>query len=176
MSTDHVTPLSLSDAIRLGSLTVSDPTAGEITKCAIRMGLVANGGAANDDGPRLLSHEEYAELHEVLYDVDADYERFTGRPGQSLLSTYPWLTTREFFCNWCEKNLHSVEVVYHPFDEHVMTGQVTMDQFCDWLRELEKCKRPDFTGDLNLGLGILFQNACEKQEVLLAAKDADKKE
>ncbi len=100
--------LSLAEAIRLGSLLMPNPAAGETRTCAIGMALLAHG-----------SEPEGA----------LDYQR--------LMAIYPWLRKYRRRCPRCGIRLRYTGVLAHVFDRHVMKHQVTLDWFCQWLAESE---------------------------------------
>jgi hypothetical protein len=181
-------PLALSEAIRLGSLIVSDPRAGDIDRCAITMALKANGELCEEDQDYEECEDEYD--YENTGQLEAVNEAVlrTLRPQEAvsarwmyalkshevLNSIYPWLQ-RSFGCPWCGRKLTGTEVVHHPFDAHVMTGQTSIDQLCSWIASVEPSpyERPQQGETFNLGLGVHFSNADEKQAVLWAAAEAE---
>lgn len=101
--------IQLSEAIRLGSLLVRNPRAGVTEGCAIGMALLAHG-------------------IEPLGGVCWDYER--------VMLLYPWLGMI-FPCRWCDLSPCYQSVLTHPFDVHVMTGEATIEELCDWIAEIE---------------------------------------
>lgn len=175
--------LQLSESIRLGSLMVSDPTAGDITRCGIAMALHANGAVP-------VPEDELYPLPPCPYDLDAEEEAraeaelLLTRPAEAaskhwlaalrshlaLSQIYSWLD-KIFPCQWCERSLQGTQVVYHPFDDHVMRGEITLDALCSWIASIEP--PPECYGiTLNLGLGVHFASEAEKAAVLRAAAEA----
>ncbi len=102
--------LSLSDAVRLGSLMMPNPGAGETMSCAVGMALLAHG--VEPGGAK-------------------DYDR--------LMGIYPWLRRRaRHSCLWCGVALRFTGLLAHPFDRHVMTRQITIDALCEWIAAVER--------------------------------------
>jgi hypothetical protein len=121
--------IPLSEAIRLGSLLVDDPVAGDIERCAIGMALKANGSDDLETGDIPLApqpEEELRELDEGDPPVrDGECLTFHGLnvalcSHRALLSEYPWLGFAHGDCPWCGEFLRSTELLHHGFDEHVM--------------------------------------------------------
>src|SRR5579863_3566814 len=101
--------LPLSDAVRLGSLLIPEPRAFESAACALGMALLANGITPSGD----------AEPDE-----------------QAFLRLYPWVAQGSV-CEWCGQWMPYEAMIYHPFDEHVMTGEISLERFCDWISWME---------------------------------------
>jgi hypothetical protein len=93
--------LRLSEAIRLGSLLLPDPQAGNTKSCAIGMALLAHG----------------------LVPVGADYNR--------IRRLYRWLEKSTHPCPWCSQTESGIWLIAHPFDAHVTPRQITLDQLCE---------------------------------------------
>jgi hypothetical protein len=121
------TNLKLSDAIRLGSLLVPRREAGNVERCAITMALKAIGALPADlDDCRSYAYSEGWNQWNTL-----------ACPERTLREAYPWLTG-DFRCYWCPRQLSGEEVVWHPFDDHVMCGlYITIEAFCGWIDEIE---------------------------------------
>jgi hypothetical protein len=101
--------MQLSEAVRLGSLLLERVAAGHTTTCAVGMALLANGIE-----PRGLG----------------DYDR--------LMAVYPWLRRRlSYRCPCCRMVLRCTGIMAHPFDRHVMKGQLTLEALCEWIAEIE---------------------------------------
>lgn len=100
--------MQLSDAVRLGSLLMLEPRAGRSDRCAVGMALLANGIKP------LGYFSEYG----------------------TLMLLYPWLGMI-FPCRWCYSAPTYHCVLAHPFDSHVMTGQITIDEMCGWIASIE---------------------------------------
>jgi hypothetical protein len=111
--------LQLSQAISMGSMIVPRPWSSDINRCAIGMALIANG---------ILPHR--VEVFRQLY---------------------PWVD-KIFTCPWCENPnprgasflmpipeycLLGTFLVAHPFDVHVLAGQITLDELCRWIASIE---------------------------------------
>lgn len=178
--------LSLSDAIRLGSLAINDPAAGDIDRCAIAMALAANGGVDAHVQPIHCTNgedddEDYDEAgHDDLPDgpvILRSAEKKSWRDNNAydshlaLIFAYPWLEKAVSDCPWCGVHLRSTELLHHPFDEHVMTGTATIDALASWIAQLEPdpyaiVLRPP---SLDLGLGIRFSDEKEKKTIIEAA-------
>jgi hypothetical protein len=115
--------LTLSVAVRLGSLLVPHPEAGNVERCAITMALKAIGA-----------------LPENLDDCGAycaGQWNALAYPGRTLRDAYPWIKGK-FRCGWCERQLSGENIVWHPFDDHVMGGRyIPFGAFCDWLHIID---------------------------------------
>lgn len=115
--------LQLSEAIRLGSLMVSDPRACDIERCAITMALKAIGAMPeNLDDARAYRVGQWNVL---------------AYPEQTLRDAYPWIDG-SFHCRWCDLLLRAEGVICHPFDVHVMASRrATIEELCDWIATIE---------------------------------------
>jgi hypothetical protein len=176
--------MQLSEAVRLGSLLVPDPRSGDIARCAITMALYANGMVPKPEDA-LYPHQEVCESSEDVDDLTALPVRpdeavsenwlHALRCHETLSQIYSWLD-KSFPCPWCGKEVRGTEVVYHPFDDHVMTPgigtvQISMDELCSWIAGIEpplEC----YGVTLNLGLGVRFASEHEKDAVICAAAEA----
>lgn len=101
-------PLPLAAAVRLGSLLVAHP-APDTRSCALGMALLANGITPSGD-------------------TENDLE--------AAMRLYRWIA-QGGECPWCGQWMPYEAMIYHPFDEHVMDGLLTMEAFCDWIGEIE---------------------------------------
>jgi hypothetical protein len=178
-----MTKLQLSDAIRLGSFVMAYPRAGDIDRCAITMALHAHGAVPD---PTNVSEPNEFCLEEGD-DQAVNTEPLPVRPSEAysanffhalrfheaLTDIYSWLD-KIFACPWCGEGgriLQGTQVVYHPFDDHVMTGEITLDAFCSWIALIEPA--PETYGiTLNLGLGVRFASEVEKESIIRAAAEA----
>lgn len=123
--------MRLSEAIRMGSLLVPEPMRGDTRACAIGMGL--------------LSHGKIPVGSSTQWEYE-DYER--------IADIYPWLQNLSVPCPWCSTHyfMSATEVIWHPFDAHVMSmldsiglSHITLEQLCDWLDTLQtKYETPKF--------------------------------
>jgi hypothetical protein len=111
--------LSLSDAVRLGSLLVPEPRAFETTACALGMALLANG---------------------ITPSGDADQDQ------QRVLRLYPWIAQGDT-CEWCGDWMPYETMIYHPFDQHVITGEISLERLCDWISWMEPPPAMDSEGE-----------------------------
>jgi hypothetical protein len=103
--------MGLAEAVRLGSLLMRRRRAGSSETCAIGMALLA---------------------HDIRPDGGAsDY--------QILLELYPWLDEPEIqsYCPQCGETLVSAEHLTHLFDQHVMTGEMSLDALCEFLAQAQ---------------------------------------
>lgn len=172
--------IPLSEAIRLGSLLVDDPVAGDIECCAIGMALKANGSDDLETGDIPLApqpDEELRELDEGDPPVrDGECLTFHGLnvdlcSHRALLSEYPWLGSAHGDCPWCGKFLRSTELLHHGFDEHVMAEGVALEALCSWISQLEP--PPEVPPEpRNIGLGVWFADEEEKRALLRTAAAA----
>lgn len=125
---------SLAEAVRLGSLILSDHQGGSAAKCAIGMGLVANGYefAANN----------YPRYH-VSNRNDDPYLTFA--------QMYPWLNSRVLvICPLCTVAVEGYQTIVHMYDAHVSglrafpKVSMTLEQLCDFLDQLQKTHDPSY--------------------------------
>jgi len=109
--------MRLSEAIRLGSLCMERPAGGDTRTCAIGMALLALG--KQPLGPQEHGNQDY----------------------HMLISVYPWLKDMCPKCPWCCFSVTGTELIFHPFDWHVMDplnpSPITIEQLCDWIATLE---------------------------------------
>lgn len=174
-----MTVLGLSEALRLGSLTV-DPAAGDIGRCAIAMVLAANGSGdfyLDDIGEEPDPDEELMELDEndppLRQNEESSFLSLNVAlvSHRALLTYYPWLENTSSDCPWCGKILRSTEMLHHPFDQHVIAGGVPMEALWSWIGGFEpQTPVPPPTRDI--GLGVWFDNEEEKRAVIEAAAKA----
>lgn len=111
--------MRLSDAIRLGSLLVPEPQAGDINACAITMACKASGGVNN-----LYIHlaEQWPWLGTTLVPCPCGVEHVIMYNGHS----------------WTIDDLTGSAIIFAPFDAHVMGDcTMTIDQLADWIRSIE---------------------------------------
>ncbi len=173
--------LQLSAAVRLGSLLIPSPRARDIDNCAITMALHAHGAvpdpldafcpyAGSDCSGAEEESEEGGGYVLPVRPGEAVSENWLQalRCHETLAQMYIWLD-KLFPCPWCERQLQGTEVVYHPFDEHVMSGAASMDGFCSWIASIEPPEE-SYGVTLDIGLGVHFASQAEKNTVLAAAK------
>lgn len=129
--------MKLSEAVRLGSLLVPEPQAGNVQACAITMAALATGF-------KMAEHP----LHGDWYGYIAQ--------------RWPWTITAKAACP-CGKLhlparsnsdglLHGSEVIWGPFDEHVAIAsshQMTIEQLADWIASIEPEETDEATVDAN---------------------------
>jgi len=160
--------LPLSDAILLGSLTISEPKAYDTETCAIAMALAAVGDAPDRDNfmlPRVDGRSDYSDedgegvrdnpLTLRTKDVISGDSGFLAEWHIRLLQNYEWLQDIRTSCPWCNAAIRSTELVHHPFDEHVMTGQIALDSLATWIAALEPSPPPP-PKILDIGAGMRF--------------------
>lgn len=111
--------MRLSETIRLGSLLVLNPEAGNINACAITMAALAGGFQQRS------KHAWY----------------------QEVVKEWPWLNQTRTACP-CKTGRHALphylkgaEIIWQPFDCHVAGSihdyRMTIDQFADWIASIE---------------------------------------
>lgn len=111
--------MRLSEAIRLGSLTVPRPEELDITACAITMALNATG---------------HQEVCTPLTETTAYNE---------LLAEWPWLKDVKPTCPLCPyaHELRQESILYHMFDTHVMGTapfkSMTIEQLADFIESID---------------------------------------
>ncbi|HEX4424721.1 MAG TPA: hypothetical protein VH079_04950 [Terriglobales bacterium] len=174
----------LSEDILLGSLTLLNPKAGDIDRCAIKMALLASGDVPAEPAyayNAMIRADEQDDPEPELYSLAIRPQEQTPdrwwhalRHHEAMLCVYPWLETASENCPWCNQALQGTALVHHPFDEHVMTGHATMDALCSWIAVIESpsialVRRNE---SLDIGLGVLFADVEEKRSVLQAAEAA----
>ncbi len=121
MKTLEMLNLQLSDAVDLGRVMVEEwgPC---IDRCANGMAILANG----------------------LKPVGCD----------TIVRIYPWLARIEA-CPWCEERhrrepgfishelqygMRDFQILRHPFVEHVLTGEICLDELVEWIRSIEPAR------------------------------------
>jgi hypothetical protein len=109
LKTELRSSLRLSEAILLGRLLVAKPRACDTKACAIGMALLANGVTPTGD-------------------QETDQ--------QAAMRVYPWIAQGEE-CPWCGEWMPYEAMVHHPFDQHVMAGEIHLERLCDWLAQIE---------------------------------------
>jgi hypothetical protein len=150
--------LKLSESILLGSLQIArgmwavENTLG----CAIGMALLANGKEpVGELTPLILSNPLSIIQGDDGYNPDYD----------TLENIYPWV--REMVrveCPWCHRLINEdeseadSELVWHPFDMHVMKCQITLEQLCEWIATLEPEEQP-YQASLGTGRETLCCNS-----------------
>jgi len=100
--------LSLGDALRLGSAVVPAPHGMEIKRCGIGMVYQAHGVSSADCG--------------------------------TINLIYHGIVDKAWPCPWCEEEAEvqrcgvaCAAVIQHPFREHYLTGQISIEQLAGWL-------------------------------------------
>jgi hypothetical protein len=160
-----------------------DPRAGDIDHCAITMALNAH-GAVPDPRDALYPHKnaecsgdegdaegEGGSAMPVRPEETVSANWFQAlRSHEALAQIYSWID-KGFPCRWCGKELRGTAIVYHPFDEHVMRGGVTIDELCSWIASIEPAAEC-YGVTLDIGLGVRFASEWEKKSVLQAAAEA----
>jgi hypothetical protein len=110
--------MRLSEAIRLGSLAIQNPRAGDTRYCAIGMGLEAIGRR---------DMTELQDKYGIHDNYRANYD--------SLASAWPWVLQESDPVTEYKTKL------YRTFDTYVMSGRMTLEAFCDtvagWERDCE---------------------------------------
>ena len=177
--------MQLSEALRLGSLLIANPRAGDIDRCGIAMALHAH-GAVPDPTDALYPHNTEGSDNDCLDEETGSDSTLPVRPTEAtsenwlhalrchetLTQIYSWLD-KSFPCPWCGEELLGTRLVYHPFDRHVMasgTGavQISIEELSSWIASIEP--PPECYGiTLNLGLGVHFASEKEKNSVIRAA-------
>ena len=125
--------MRLSEAIMLGRHTIQSPECGNINACAIPMALNSVG-------------------RDLLYCEDGNL------PYATITEQWPWLEEIAdngggVKCPCCPSVLGYSEIVWHPFDCHVMGNfpnypRLTLEQMCDWIRSIEPAEEPEaYQGD-----------------------------
>jgi hypothetical protein len=117
--------MKLSTAIRMGSLLIENPQAGNVRACAITMACLSMG------------------CTQVL-----DYYWYVAK-------TWPWVITAKVVCPCGKKHwpslhdddsLYGTEVIWGPFDHHVMGDRtMTIEQLADFIASIEpeeECQQP----------------------------------
>lgn len=104
--------MRLSVALRMGSLLVAKPQGGDVRACAISMANLATNG-----------------YQAVCLDDIQSYS--------NILLTYPWLVDCSAICPICSNSLTQNEIMWHPFDHHVISQQMTIEQLADWIASIE---------------------------------------
>jgi hypothetical protein len=113
--------MKLSEAILLGRHTIENPRAIDVEACAIPMALNAIGKSFKMD----------------------ESESFPERPFyRAVAEEWPWLANNPICCPWCSvqlggEDLSGTAIIFHPFDKHVMFGEITLEQMCDWIATIE---------------------------------------
>src|ERR1700682_2924146 len=109
--------MRLGEELRLGSLLVMKPEAGDVRACAIGMANLAIGYRATSEGER-------AAYHKIVH-------------------RHPWIRRTELRCPLRSCNFYEINrviercegseaiILYHPFDSHVMKGEMTIEQLAD---------------------------------------------
>ena len=136
--------MRLSEAIRLGSLILDKVEGYDTSTCAIGMGLAATGTSimAEDlpEPPRKFIPVPYSALDHD----EVNYQR--------LAALWPWIEqVAPTQCPWCDavlgKDRSDIEArlgfIHHPFDCHVIEGDVTLEQLCDFIRTIEPADQPE---------------------------------
>jgi hypothetical protein len=124
--------MKLSTAIRMGSLLIENPQAGNVKACAITMANLATGFEIL---PNQLNNDHYSQLTQ----------------------TWPWIITAHAQCP-CGSDKHildGTELIWGPFDHHVMwpvhqSGlfggySMTIEQLADFIASIEpeeECQQP----------------------------------
>lgn len=119
----------LSEAILAGSVYIRVPDKHEAYSnygteaCAIGMALKAVGiqplGSIVESFPNPLT---------ILYQQN-DYTELT--------RLFPWLEGLEKNCPKCGEEISDEELIWHPFDMHVVPQTMTLDAMVDWVRSFE---------------------------------------
>lgn len=110
--------MKLSDAIRLGSLLVAEPQAGDIDACAVTMAVLATGGCQSDKTYYTDLNEQWPWLAQTIIDCPCENKHR--------------MTLRS------DGKLHGSAIVFIPFDEHVMGDKsMTIEQLADWIASIE---------------------------------------
>lgn len=109
--------LKLSEAIRLGSLLIQEPKESDTNSCAVGMALRAIGDN------RVFSQDQSSDDLHIPY--------------RAVVKTWPWLDQKSTYCPWCDCHVFSSGCIWHPFDSHVMRGEMTIEQLADWIATIE---------------------------------------
>jgi hypothetical protein len=115
--------MRLSEAIRMGSLLIEEPRAGDVHACAITMAGLATGFVL------------------PVYKLGQDYYTHVN-------ATWPWLRGKRVPCPCGQQHmvgadmlLHGNEIVWGVFDHHVMNNvngySMTIEGLADWIRTIE---------------------------------------
>ena len=112
--------LRLAESIRLGSLLIPEPEAGDFARCAVGMAGAACGVELSNSlvmtNPELISN--FRKQH------------------------FSWLTNMEQNCPVCGKPLGCFQIVWHQFDVHVMGDKcITLEALCDWIDSIDPTPR-----------------------------------
>jgi hypothetical protein len=115
--------MRLSEAIRMGSLLIENPQAGNVKACAITMACLSMG---HGNQQMILDYYTY------------------------ILRTWPWVATAKVPCPCGNKHdsslipnekLSGTEIIWAPFDQHVMNNTngytMTIEQLADFIASIE---------------------------------------
>lgn len=163
--------LRLADAIRLGSLTIEEPKAYAIRKCAIGMALNGSGKSVDevlDDNFHSITHLGDTNLW-LRHNRPLLEERKNIYAWYALRERFPWLLTFEALsvncprCPVSERKLMGHNVIAHVFDHHVMILQdMTLEQLADWVDSIDPTPRlPENEPELNCDEGTLYSSVIE---------------
>jgi hypothetical protein len=117
--------MRLATAIRMGSLATEIPVRGDVETCAIGMACRAVGKWQ----PRSVK----ATLPYIDEEVAMNYA--------TLLAQWPWLNNVRVGCRFCGESLSREYTVFHLFDWHVVDGEITIEQMCDFIDSIDPTPR-----------------------------------
>lgn len=172
--------LPLSEALRLGSLMENHPAIGDVNHCAIGMVLRANNAVPDAHDVMPPSAVAYTDDR---YEQNEQTDRLTMRAQEwesrdwwvtaewhlRLLDGHPWIKKLNIGCPWCRSLLKDTELLHHPFDKHVMTGEITLDALAAWIATIEPPPPSPPLPPLDIGMGARFRSPEERMDVRRAA-------
>jgi hypothetical protein len=173
--------LPLSEALVLGGLMEDHPAVGDVNHCGIGMVLQANDAVPDPDNimpPTPIGYMEDCDEQ----DDETDWLTMRAQEWKSgdwwvtaewhrrLLEGYPWIKELNIGCPWCrESSLKDTELLHHPFDKHVMTGEITLDALAAWIATIEPPPPPPRLPPLDIGMAARFRSPEERVDVNRAA-------
>jgi len=98
-----------------------------------------------------------------LQSYSPEQRKAVGYENATLSRLYPWLKQKQV-CPWCGEQIQEANIVLHPFVRHVCRRETTLEDECQWLREVEEEVDP------LVSVAIYFQTEDERLYVLWEAQ------